>query len=63
MPIYYSSISKSKTLILLTYIPLGPSSIYAIINLTCLLYSLNTKTSSISVTIFIILASPPKPLA
>ena len=54
MPIYYPSISESKTLILLTYIPLGPSSVCAVINLTCLLYSLNTKTSSISITIFII---------
>ena len=53
MPIYYPSISKFKTLILLTYIPLGPSSIYAVINLTCLLYSLNVKTSSISITVFV----------
>ena len=63
MPIYYPSISKSKTLILLTYVPLGLSSIYTIINLTYLLYSLNAKTSSISITIFIILAFPSKPLA
>ena len=63
MPIYYPSVSKSKTLILLTYIPLGSSSIYAVINLTCLLYSLNAKTFSIFVTMFITLASPPKPLA
>ena len=55
MPIYYSSIGKFKTLILLTYIPLGSNSIYTIINLTCLLYSLNTKAFSIFITIFITL--------